>query len=223
MTIGEVYLSLPTLEQYPQFYVPGYTESLKTYTGVRVVPDQSFVEGVASPHRMYLTHMQYPYYFIPVRKGNNCYGYVLKSQEKRTPRLVSNFFLPGYEDVQDNSIVCCAEGFKDTYLLRAAGIPCFPMLTAILTESLLSDLVARHIHLLFIPDNDSHRDHTKQQLEKKAKSVKLSYSVYDLSMVKDLGDFFLPELRSAALQEAHNIIHWYKENNPVWQSTTMKS
>lgn len=207
MTLLEFYSSLPTLEQMPGFYVPGYTEALKTFPGVRVIPDPSFVEGMGKADSIYLLSNQltWPRYFIPLMLGNNCYGYVLKGREKRTPRRHTKNVFPGQTEVVSRDVVCLVEGIKDAYLLRAIGIHCIPMLTSEPCKELLVYLETKQCQLVFIPDNDQYRDNFIESFKKSISNFEIPYFIYKLEVVKDLGDFFLPELRDAALQNAKKI------------------
>lgn len=205
MTLLELYSSLPTIEQVPSFYVPGYTESLKTYTGVRVIPDPSFIDGVSKVDLTYLKSVGFPCYFIPLMLHNNCYGYVLKGREKKTPRRHTKNVFPGQTEVTENDVVCLVEGFKDSYLLRKIGIHAIPMLTSEPCKELLTYLETYHCRLVFIPDNDQFRSNFIESFKKSISNFEIPYFIYKLDGVKDLGDFFLPELRDLALVQAKKI------------------
>lgn len=208
MTLLEFYTSLPTLEQMPGFYVPGYTEALKTFTGVRVIPNPSFVDGLSKEDEKYLLSRQlgWPRYFIPLILGNNCYGYVLKSYVKRTPRRHTKNVYPGQELIKQGDVVCLVEGIKDAYILRALKLQAIPMLTSEPCDELIDYLEMLQCKLVFVPDNDDYRGTFIKSFREKISSKKIPYYIYKLEGVKDLGDYFLPELREAAMLQAKKIL-----------------
>lgn len=210
MNLLEFYSSLPTLEQVSSFYVPGYTEALKTYLGVRVIPDATFLDGLDQDDVKYLKSCSFPVYFIPLMLGNNCYGYVLKGREKRTPRKHTKNVFPGQCQVLPNEPVCLVEGIKDSYLLRALKIPTIPMLTSEPCDELLSYFEQHHCPVIFIPDNDIYREQFIKAFKNKISTKKIPYYVYKLEVVKDLGDYFLPELREPAMNQAKRILKIYR-------------
>lgn len=217
MELLEFYSSLPTPEVLPSFYVRGYTEALHYYTGVRVVPDYSFVESLPKIHLEHIKAAGFPCYFIPVERDNKCYGYVVKSYQKLTPRYTTKSYIPGLDCIKDGQAVVFVEGIKDSYLLKVVGLPVLPMCTSMISDDMFRFLQEHHCNVLFVPDNDSHRDNTIEKFKKKISKYSLSYFIYHLKTVKDLGDYFVDELRSAALNEAKTIKKLYGAFNAVQQ------
>ena len=214
MQLLEFYESLPSLEMVPQFYVKGYTEALKTYRGVRVIPDMSYIEGLPKTHKDYLKAAGFPCYFIPHIKNNYLYGYTVKSYGKRTPRKeVSGYnYLPGYEDVKEGSTIVFVEGIKDSYLPRTAKLLTLPMCTSSIPTNLLRELAAIHCRIIYCPDNDEHRNNSIVNLTKKlnTESFRIPMEVFYLQGIKDFGEFFdSPAQRAQALSEVKRLRQEY--------------
>ena len=162
MTLLDFYLGLPTIQSFPKqlLYVKGYTEALNTFQGVRVVPDYSFCEGISQLYLKYLKALPAPYYFIPIHRNNQCYGFVVKGLDKRTPSIKSNHLLPGCDLMTKGKPVVIVEGLKDCYLTRKAGILTVPMLTSSVNTILLQEFADLKIPVILSTDNDSHRENS---------------------------------------------------------------
>jgi hypothetical protein len=186
----QFYTVLPTIAEMPSFYVRGYTESLKLFTGVRVVPSVDFLTEVPYELRANFHKVGFPCYFIPIIDKQNCYGFVLKGVKKFTPVFCTNFRMPGLELVKPQDTVCIVEGFKDAYLLLASGIPTLPSCKAMVSKKMLSYLQSIHCRVLFIPDNDKNKQKFSEGFIRLAKMVRIAYKVFDLQDVGDLGEFF---------------------------------
>lgn len=212
MDMGEFYRSLCLLEK-SDFYVRGYTEALALYTGVRVVPDISYISGLSEDHRRYFISVGFPCYFIPIiNRLNSCFGYVLKGREKKTPRNCTNFLLPGTDGVYENDIVVLVEGIKDSYILRKIGLKAIPMLTSNPSEALLWWFRSHNNKVLFIPDNDMYLQRSVDNFVKKAKNVKLEYYIHKIDGVKDLGEVFDSiESKSIVLDNTRAILRTIRE------------
>lgn len=204
MKLREFYESLPPMSALPNFYIRGYTEALRYYTGVRVVPDISFCEGVPSRYRFYLDSVPAPFYFVPIIRGNNCYGFLLKSMEKRTPRYCTDCYLPNYDLVRDGDTVVFVEGIKDSCLPLSLGLVTLPMCTSSVSAPLLEDLASRDCKAVYCPDNDKGRDGFVAAFRKKVSRVPIEFAVFPLSRVKDFGDWFSDDagVRAGAEEDA---------------------
>jgi hypothetical protein len=210
---GEFYQSLPLIGQVDayHFYVRGYSEALRLFTGVRVVMSSEWLVGVPAELRDYFFKVQFPCYFVPVFSGRSCYGFVLKGHRKETPRFCTNFMLPGMERVVSGSIVILVEGFKDCYVpIKATsdlGAVVIPMLTSVPGTELLSYLSGLGCRVIFVPDNDEHRgDHVARFLTLCGKLSVKAPVVFDLSPgVGDFGNFFDCELRNFVLGDGKRL------------------
>lgn len=206
------YLSLP---QYGTVAVPGipaYTKSLELYNGVRVVPDESFVETVSSKDLGYFKSVGFPCYFIPIFRGSECYGYVLKGLEKKTPSSSGWLHNPGIERIKKGCTVWLVEGIKDSYLPLKCKQVCVPMLSSGVTAKLLSFLRSMECKVVYVPDNDEHRQQFLSGFYKKLEDAnkdipgehsapKLKAIWVRLTAAKDLGDYFDATLREAVKNE----------------------
>jgi len=205
MKLNEFYNSLPTGKQ-SSIYIPYYTEALTTFQGVRVVPSYEFVLELDKKYKQYFKHIQFPCYFIPIHVNNECYGFVLKALEKKTPRFYTKNYLPGLELVKPGQPVVLVEGIKDTYILRAAKIPCVPMLTDTISEFTFNFFQKNNCPVIYCPDNDpiqeSNIKNFIKKFQEKGHTFKLNY-------VKDLGDFFGPD-REKAILAAKEVISFYR-------------
>jgi hypothetical protein len=211
MGLKEFFLSLPLIDQVPitQFYVPGYTESLKLYSDVRVVLSNDWLQGVPHDLQDYFYKVGFPCYFVPIFTGRSCFGFVTKGSGKFTPRFATNTLLPGCERLKGGETVVFVEGFKDSYLpmLSCGDLPVvvLPMLTAVPSKDLLSLLGQQGCKVVLVPDNDDYAgDHLARFYELCGKTGAHGFQ-YRLSMVEDFGDFFNPDLRGAALREAKKL------------------
>ncbi len=192
MSFLSFYQKLPTLSQMPSFYVPGYTESLKTFKGVRVVPDLSFLEGFPRKFMSFVQTTFFPFYFIPLYLGENVYGFTLKGTQKMTPNFTTIPILPGQSEVEPGQTVILSEGFKDVYLFRIMGIPALPCLTSVPPAAVLKYLSKINCSVIFVPDNDKHQNSHILKFQKTVASIRcpLKYEVFSLKGCKDLGGFF---------------------------------
>jgi hypothetical protein len=209
--LKEFFLALPLIDQVPvsQFYVSGYTESLKLFSDVRVVLSDEWLRGVPIDLQDYFYKVGFPCYFVPIFTGRNCFGFVTKGFGKYTPRFATNMLLPGCERIKGGEIVIFCEGFKDCFLPMVAckdlPVVVVPMLTAVPGKDLLSLLAGYGNTVVFVPDNDDHAgDHLGRFFELCGKVGAKGFQ-FRLSKAGDFGDFFVPELRGAALQEAKKL------------------
>jgi hypothetical protein len=211
MGLKEFFLSLPLIDQVPvsQFFVPGYTESLKLFSEVRVVLSDEWLRGVPRELQDYFYKVGFPCYFVPIFTGRNCFGFVAKGFGKYTPRFSTNMLLPGCERIRGGETVIFCEGFKDCFLpmLACGDLPVvvLPMLTAVPGRDLLSLLAGYGCPVILVPDNDGHAgDHLGRFFELCGKTGARGFE-FRLSQVGDFGDFFNPVLRARALQEARKL------------------
>jgi hypothetical protein len=208
------YQSLPSIEAVSNFYIKGYTESLKLFSGVKVVPHSDFIESSDAKQfsKLFFAIRQLPCYFVPIFVGRSCYGFVLRSAaEKFTPRFNTslNRYVPGCEGIQAGDTVFMCEGFKDCGPLRLLGLKAIPFLTAVPTLELLKWLKTLNCKVVIIPDNDTHRDTHVQQIAKRFKDSgfvnKQDWFWYPLSGVKDTGEFF------DSREKAHEVVFHLKK------------
>jgi hypothetical protein len=164
--LANFYQSLPRPGDVPGFYIHGYTEALKYFSGVRVVPHSTFIEGTDAMQfkRYFMALKSLPVYFIPIFQERKTYGFVLKSGAvKFTPKFCTCELLPGCERVKDRDTVFMAEGIKDVGPLLMAGYKAVPMLTAIPSVGLLKRFKGMGCKVVIIPDCDTHlREHVKR-------------------------------------------------------------
>jgi len=200
--------NLPLLSQVDlyHFYIEGYTESLKLFSEVRVVLGEDWLSGVPLELQEYFYKVHFPCYFIPIFQNSDCYGFVVKGFSKMTPRFCSNHLLPGCERIKGGELVILVEGFKDAYLplLSCKGLPVvvIPMLTSIPSKEFLCYLNSMGCSVLFIPDNDVHKQEHSARFFELAGKVGIKSYRYDVLGVEDFGDFFNPVLRDVALEQA---------------------
>jgi hypothetical protein len=211
MGLKEFFLSLPLIDQVSaeQFYVPGYTESLKLFSEVRVVLSDEWLQGVPHDLQDYFYKVGFPCYFVPIFTKRNCFGFVTKGFGKYTPRFATNMLLPGCERLGGKETVVFVEGFKDAYLpmMSCKDLPVvvLPMLTAVPSKDLLSMLGQYDCNVVMVPDNDDLAGgHLSRFYELCGKTGARGFQ-FRLSQVGDFGDFFKPELREKALQEARKL------------------
>jgi hypothetical protein len=211
MGLKEFFLSLPLIDQVPisQFFVPGYTESLRLFSEVRVVLSDEWLQGVPRELQDYFYKVGFPCYFVPIFTGRNCFGFVAKGFGKYTPRFATNMLLPGCEKIRGGETVILCEGFKDCFLpmLACGDLPVvvLPMLTAVPSKDMLSLLASYGDSVVFVPDNDDHAgDHLGRFFDLCGKTGAKGFQ-FRLSRVEDFGDFFNPGLRAKALQEAKKL------------------
>jgi hypothetical protein len=211
MGLKEFFLSLPLIDQVPinQFFVPGYTESLKLFSEVRVVLSDEWLQGVPYELQDYFYKVGFPCYFIPIFTVRSCYGFVAKGFGKHTPRFSTNMLLPGCEKITGGETVVLCEGFKDCFLpmLACKDLPVvvLPMLTAVPSKDLLSLLASYGNSVIFVPDNDDHAGNHLARFFELCGKTGVNGFQFRLSQVGDFGDFFETELRGRALQEAKKL------------------
>ena len=211
MVFRDFFSALPLVNQVNpyQFYIEGYTESLRLFSDVRVVLDEGWLSGVPLDLQDYFFRVNFPCYFIPIFSGNNCYGFVVKGFRKETPRFCTNMFLPGCERIKGGEVVVLVEGLKDAYtpLLLCKDLPAvvIPMLTAVPSKELLSFFKSMGCSVLYVPDNDGYRNDHKARFYELCGKVGIMGSVFEVSQVKDFGDFFSPVYRSAVLSEGKRL------------------
>jgi len=208
----DFFSALPSLSQVDlyHFYVKGYTESLKLFSDVRVVLNEDWLSGVPYELQDHFFKVNFPCYFIPIFRGTDCYGFVVKGFSKCTPRFCTNSLLPGCERITGGELVILVEGFKDAYLpmLACQGLPVvvIPMLTSVPSKELLTFLHSMGCSVLFVSDNDEHRANHSARFFELAGRVGLKAIKFDLmGSVEDFGDFFLPSRRERAVMEAHSL------------------
>ncbi len=146
-----------------------------------------------------------PSYFIPLYIGENVYGFALKGTKKMTPNFFTVPILPGQSEVKAGQTVILSEGFKDVYLFRVMGIPALPCLTSVPSAAVLKYLSKMGCSVLFIPDNDEHRNKHILKFQKTVASLNspLKCEVFNLKGCKDLGGFFDSES-----ERAHSLLNF---------------
>jgi len=211
MDFRDFFSSLPLVSQVDpyRFYVPGYTESLKLFSDARVIMGEEWLSGMPYDLQDYAFKVQFPCYFIPIFKGSDCYGFVMKGFSKFTPRFCTNALLPGCEHITGGELIILVEGFKDAYLpmlaCRNMPVVVIPMLTSVPSKELLAFLHSMGCSVLFVSDNDSHRANHLARFFELAGSVGIKASKFDLRSLEDFGDFFLTSKRDQAVIEAHSL------------------
>jgi hypothetical protein len=212
MPLKDIFVAIPTIDQVlvSQFYIPGYTESLRIFSEVRVVPSGDWLEGVSEIFKSYFIKVGFPCYLVPIFQGGACYGFVVKSFGKFTPRFCTNDLLPGCERLRGGEVVIFVEGFKDCFcpMLACKGLSAvvLPMLTALPGRALLGRLKSLGCRVVFVPDNDENfLDHVARFSELCGRE-QIGGSVFCLEGIKDFGDFFGSlDGRAAALREAKRL------------------
>ena len=218
MGLRGFFSSLPLISQVDRyyFYIPGYTESLGYFSEVRVVLSEEWLDGVPFDLQDYFFRVGFPNYFIPIFRGNDCYGFVVKSFNKMTPRFSTNAMMPGCERINGGELVVLVEGFKDVYipLLVSEGLPVvvIPLLTALPGRELLGFFKQMGCSVLYIPDNDSRIGDHSARFSELIGSVGVRGSIHKLGVVKDFGDFFSADyvIRQSAVQEGRRLRHLLK-------------
>jgi hypothetical protein len=197
------YESLPSLSAVSSFYIPGYTEALSFFSGVRVIPHSSFIEGTDMMvfKKYFFALKALPVYFIPIFRKRKCYGFVLRGAEvKFTPRFCTNFLLPGCERIENGDIVFIVEGLKDSGPLLMLGVKTIPCLTSAPSVELLRWLKLKNCKVYIIPDWDEHLKEHVQVIRERLQEAgyvefRKDFFIHILAQrgVKcDLGDFFCP-------------------------------
>lgn len=205
MSLLEVYTSLPKPNK-DLLHVPCYTESLSTFSGVRVLPSETYLDGLPPDLVRSASLVGLPCFVIPIHSAGRCYGIVLKGRGKPTPRYGNTARLCGWESVAPGSTVVLVEGFKDTYILRRMGVLALPLLTSMPSARTLSLLASMACKVVYVPDNDSYGQRNAETYMAKASSAGIEPLVFRLSGVSDLGDVFDPRLRRAAICEASRLV-----------------
>ena len=179
------------------------------FSGTRVILSEEWISGVPVDLQSYFFRVHFPCYFLPIFKGSDCFGFVVKGFSKETPRFCTNMLLPGCERINGGEVVVFVEGLKDSYLpikaLKDLHAVVVPMLTAVPSRELLGFLKGMNCSVLYVPDNDNYRqDHAARFFELCGKA-KIFCSVFDLAGFKDFGDFFQECYRDAALLEGKRL------------------
>jgi len=166
--------------------IPAYFESMKLFTGVRIIPSADFLNGFPFQFHSYFNSTGFPCYFAPLRIGNKCKGFVLKGIEKPTPSFSTvDGLLLGMEKIKDGDVVVLAEGIKDVYLINKANFPDLhgiPMLTGIPSTQTLEILASKKCRIIFVPDADKERDSHINRFKQIVSSlgVWIEYSIFHL-------------------------------------------
>jgi hypothetical protein len=191
-------------------YIKGYTESLRLFSGVRVVLSEDWLQGVPGDLQDYFFKVKFPLYFIPIFVNRNCYGFVVKGFSKHTPRFATNLYLPGCERIKGGETVVLVEGFKDAYvpMLACRGLHAVvvPLLTAVPSVGLMGYFHSLGCRVVIVPDNDEHRgDHLGRYYEICGRE-RMPAGCFDLRGLKDFGEVFdSPESKAIALAEGKRL------------------
>jgi len=213
----DFFSTLPLISQVDpyHFYINGYTESLKLFSDVRVILNEEWLGGLPFDLQDHVYKVNFPCYFVPIFRGSDCYGFVVKGFTKSTPRFCTNFFLPGCEKIQGHEVVILVEGFKDAYLpmLACKDLPVvvLPMLTAVPSKELLCFLHSMNCSVVFISDNDAHRHNHVARFFELCGKEGIKASRFDTFEIEDFGDFFNSACRLKALEEAGSLRGWVKK------------
>jgi hypothetical protein len=211
MSFKDVFVALPTIDQVntSSFYIHGYSQALCLFSEVRVVYSADWLQGMSEELKAYFIKVGFPNFVVPIFRGYNCYGFVVKGFGKMTPKFCTNELLPGCERLKGGEIVVLVEGFKDCYLpmLACKGLPVvvLPMLTAVPSKELMGALKVSGCRIVSVPDNDEHvANHSARFMELCGK-VQIAGTIFNISGVKDFGGFFDPESRVQAMAEAKRL------------------
>ena len=213
MAFRDFFSALPLLNQVNRyhFYIPGYTEALSHFSDVRVVLSEEWLSGVHYDLQDYFFKVNFPSYFIPIFQKNDCYGFVVKSFSKMTPRFCTNALLPGCERIQGGELVVLVEGFKDSMIpmMVSKDLPVVvvPMLTAIPSRELLGYFKQMECSVLYIPDNDSRIGEHSARFSELIGSVGVRGSIHKITKIKDFGDCFVANdsIHRAVLEEGRTL------------------
>lgn len=185
------YKMLPLMEDLPEFYVPGYTETLKLVPGTRIVPNEDFIEDLADVHKLNFRVTGFPCYYIPIKRKREHFGYILKSQQKRNPHYSNWLNIFNLDAIYDSrKTLFVTEGIKDTYLFLKYKLPVIACLTSTLSEDVFVELKKQQKRVIFIPDNDSIGKEQGPRFFRKASSKGIKSSVFLIKGHKDFGDWF---------------------------------
>lgn len=191
----DFYLNLPSYSLYhklhPNFYVPGYTETLALVSGVKVVSLKSDLSEVDIEYRNKF-YLEKPYYYIPVKRGKENYGFILKGSKKPTPRDgIINYLIFNLDALDYNfPFIILVEGIKDSYPLLALNLPVISMLTTTVSIDFISLTKSLKKDIIFIPDNDLAGKKSIIQWEKICLKNKIRYLPFSITGCKDFGDWF---------------------------------
>ena len=213
MALRDFFSALPLLNQVNRyhFYIPGYTEALGYFSDVRVVLSEEWLSGVPHDLQDYFYKVNFPCYMVPIFRGTDCYGFVVKGFTKMTPRFCTNALLPGCERIQGGELVVLVEGFKDAYtpMLVSKGLPVVvvPMLTAIPSREFLGWLKEMGCSVLYVPDNDSRIGEHSARFSELIGSVGVRGAIHKLVGIKDFGDCFVSNdiIHKAVLEEGRTL------------------
>jgi hypothetical protein len=162
--MANFYMALP--KSVPGFYIKGYTEALSFFRGVRVIPSEDFLSSCPPEFRYHFevvdhstgTKISYPSYYVPIKVGNEHFGFVLKSPAFKL--TTGESWWKGFKVVNLDALydprpfVILVEGIKDSYLFLKAGLPVVCMLTAGPSQDFLQECARLGKTVFFAGDND---------------------------------------------------------------------
>jgi hypothetical protein len=204
----EFYLSLPDQKQF-SFFVPYYTPILQKFDYVRIVPDQTFVKGfVDSEYENAFFKVDYPCYYIPIKKDNVHWGFILKGQGKHTPSYTNWVRCFNFDSLfGPDQYVCLVEGMKDAGIFIEYGLPVLSYLTSYPGKDLIDLIVKMGKYIIFCPDGDLAGQNA--QIKFKKNMHDLGYDNYYVHQMvgdaKDFGDYYKPELTEYVLMNFQNV------------------
>lgn len=196
--LQEFYQTLPTIHQFPQekFYIPGYTEPLRevrdaTQLKVRVIPSREHVVDLPQKHRENMFSVGFPCYYIPIKKGPEHYGYLLKGRQKKTVKYSQWYSVFNADAIYDGTtFLFVVEGIKDAYIFLKHRLPVISMLTSTLEEDTLKEIERYKKVLVVIPDNDDTGAAKLQWFYDKLQGYANASTLYAIQGHKDFGDWF---------------------------------
>lgn len=206
-TMLDFYLSLPSVQDCP-FYVEGYSEALEFISGVRVIPNKGFIEGLSEDIRKNILSVGFPCYYIPNKVGKDHYGFIVKGNKKGTPRYGIRYKFFNLEAVFDGQdILYIVEGIKDAFLFLFFKRSVVASLTTQLSDSDIEEISRHKKVVVIVSDNDTAGVAGSSKMFKKFRALGVSAYVYRPKLHKDLGDWFdRPELRGMIKMEFKSII-----------------
>jgi hypothetical protein len=206
--VKNFYLSLPKQGQV-RIEIPYYTDVLKGFNYVRVIPDISFIEGCSIPleYRNAFYKISYPAYYVPIKRENVHWGFILKGKDKHTPSYTNWLRCFNFDDLfRDEGCIVMVEGMKDAYIFLENGIPVIAYLTSFPAKDLIDLAISRGKFIVFCPDNPvidlagkNAGDKFKKYMELIGYKSFLVFNVYH-GDIKDFGDYFILDKREMVLR-----------------------
>jgi hypothetical protein len=228
LELTNFYNNLLPFDAIPDFYIRGYTETLSFFkSSVKIVTESRFSDVPYKLRRYFFRwdkesgnwyddKLTAPFYFIPINKGKESYGFILKGQDKLTSSMSTWLRCFNLDALfGSESYIVGVEGIKDCYPFISRGHPTIAVLTNKPSKDILEAIKLTGKKFIYIADNDSDKaidtgSKMRTRLKDEMNHMKMRFVLPELpSYLGDTGEWADSEEKRLAVEKFVDKVEGY--------------